>query len=612
MTNAGRLRAITLLTGIVAAGSLAFTAAPSAACKKPAGLSFHRKAGKPAGRLSWRKPRHGRWRVYRNTAIVGQTVGRSIRVAVKPGRKYVFKVRGVTRAGTLSRCTARLAERMRYFPPFRPRGLAVRKVTDYSAVLEWGRARAGDGKLAGYRVYRDGRVYRQVRRLRARVRLDGAPMVEFAVAAADTRGRVGHRSRRLRVIRGHRPPQVPGDLRVASITDSSVGLAWSASRAGSSKVVGYRVYRNGALLGQVRGLSGGGTNLAPATDYQFQVAAIDSYGYLSQNAGPVAAQTALPEPSAGYAHAFLLATTDESFRDLQRRYRQIGTVYPTYFSCSSDAAVRGRDDPLVTRWAKIRRIAVLPRFDCQRPPALHSILTDPKIRSSVISHLFHLVKDNGYQGINLDFEAGYASDQSAYTAFARELGRRLHTVGAKLSLEVSAKYNGFETTRSAFYDYAGLGAAADYVFVMNWGWHWVTSTPGAPDDLYRFTKVADYVASMPNKSRFVLGMPMFGIDWPNGGGSANPGTPLEHADVMGQLSLLGVAPTWDATQGGFHYSYRDARGTSHDVWYTNAQSVGVRMQIAKARGLGVGLWRLGREDPSIWAQPLIAPGAPWP
>jgi spore germination protein YaaH len=46
------------------------------------------------------------------------------------------------------------------------------------------------------------------------------------------------------------------------------------------------------------------------------------------------------------------------------------------------------------------------------------------------------------------------------------------------------------------------------------------------------------------------------------------------------------------------------------VWYTNASTLGVRIQIAKARGLGVGLWRLGREDPQIWANSLIAPGAP--
>ena len=42
---------------------------------------------------------------------------------------------------------------------------------------------------------------------------------------------------------------------------------------------------------------------------------------------PIAAQTttAMPPPTRASLHAFLLATTDESFVDLQRHYRQIGT-----------------------------------------------------------------------------------------------------------------------------------------------------------------------------------------------------------------------------------------------------------------------------------------------
>jgi spore germination protein YaaH len=608
-----RLRTAALVVGGAAVVSLASPAAqPAAACSKAEGLSFHRKAGKPAGRLFWRTPKHGRFRVYRNKAIVGQTLGRSIRVAVKPGRKYVFRVRGIARSGALSGCTARLEERMRYYPPFRPPGLAVRLKSKSLAVLEWGRARPGDGHLYAYRIYRNGRVFKQVKKLRARVPLGSAPTILFAVAAADTRGRVGARSRTLRVVRGHRPPGVPGNLQAGRVTDSDVDLNWTKARAGSARVVGYRIYRDDALLGQKQGLSGTATNLAPATDYQFKVAAIDSYGYLSNGAGPAAVRTSMPPPTQGSAHAFLLATTDESFRDLQRHYRQIGVLYPTYFSCGADASIRGRDDPLVTRWSQIRRIAVVPRFDCQRPEVLHTILTDRTRRLATISGLVDLVRREGYEGINLDFEAGYAGDRDAYTNFASQLARRLHAGGDKLSLEVSAKYEGFETPRSAFYDYRGLGAVADYVFVMNWGWHWVTSTSGAPDDLYRFTKVADYAATMPNKSRYVLGMPMFGMDWPNGGGPANPGKPLEHADVMGQIAAVGATPIWDAAQGGNHFWYQDPRAVWHDVWYTNAASVGLRMRMTKARGLGLGLWRLGREDPAIWDDPLIAPGATWP
>ena len=605
-------RAAALLIAAALAVPLAFAvAAPAQACKKPTDLSFKRKAGNPVGKLSW-KPR-GRYRVYRNKLIVGQVIGRSIRVAVKPGRKYVFTVRAMTRAGTLTSCVARLAERMRFFPPSRPRGLAVRNVKPRSAVLEWGRAKAGDGKLQGYRIYRGDRVYKQVKKLRVRVRLGLAPSYRFAVAAADTRGHVGARTRTIVVVRWHRPPRRPGDLRANRVTDSSVDLSWSASRPGSARIIGYRIYRNGELLGQPRGLSGSATNLAPATTYGFAVAAIDAAGYLSEPIGPAAVQTSMPPPTEGKAHAFLLATTDESFADFRRHYRQIGTVYPTYYYCGANTSVLGKDDPLVTRWAQMRKVEVMPRFDCQRPDTLHAMLNDLKKRSAVISRLLAIVRNHGYEGINLDFEAGYSYDREAYSRFAGALSRRLHQMGKKLSLEVSAKYPGFETSRSAFYDWIALGGYADYVFVMNWGWHWVTSAPGAPDDLSRFVRVADYAASMPHRSRYILGMPMFGIDWPGGGGSSNPGKPLEHQEVMAQMASVGAAPGWDPTQGGFHYTYRDSRGVFHDVWYTDATSIGLRLQLAKARGLGgVGFWRLGREDPKIWDHPLIAPGAPWP
>ncbi len=44
-------------------------------------------------------------------------------------------------------------------------------------------------------------------------------------------------------------------------------------------------------------------------------------------------QTAEPVPTHGHVQAFLLASTDQSFRDLEAHYQQIGVVYPTYFDC---------------------------------------------------------------------------------------------------------------------------------------------------------------------------------------------------------------------------------------------------------------------------------------
>jgi spore germination protein YaaH len=587
--------------------------APARVCAKAAGLSFHRQAGKHSGRLSWKTPHRGRFRVYRNGEIVGQTVGRSLRVAVKPGNAYVFEVRAVRSNGHVSPCIALLKRQMRFYPPFTPRNLGVRSVRDTGATLEWTRARRGDGRINGYRVYRDGAVYRQVKKLTLRIRLTTPKVHTFAVAAADTQGHVSRLSRAVRVRNGHHGPGAPGALRVGAVTDSKVGLHWSASRRGSSRVVGYRVYRDGKPLTQVKGLASDISNLAPATPYTFSVAGVDTLGYVGRATRPASIRTAMPPPSTGHLHAFLLATTGESFRDLQRHYQQIGTLYPTYYDCyARDRPIKGVDDPLVTRWAQMRQIAVMPRFDCQWPDTIHKMLTDGPMKAATIAALVDLTRTYNYDGLNLDLESGYATDRVALTGFVAELASQLHALGKRVSVDVSAKYYATTTGRSGFYDYPGLSAVADTVFVMNWGWHWTTSAPGAIDDMHYFVPVADYVATMPNKSRFVLGMGLFGIDWPNGGGSSNRGTALEYADLIATLSRNGVTPEYDSSQGAWHGVYWDADGARHDVWYSDASTVSARINIVKSRGLGLGFWKLGTEDQGLWNEPLIAPGTAWP
>jgi spore germination protein YaaH len=497
-----------------------------------------------------------------------------------------------------------------YRAPSRPSGLAIADVRHGSARLVWSRGTPGDAPVAGYRVYRDGRSYRRVRGTSLRIRVGRAHA--YRVAAADTGGHVSRKSNPVRVLRGHRAPGRPGRLR-ARVTTSRVRLSWSRSARGSGRISGYRIYRSGVLVRQVRGLRGSDRNLASATRYRYTVAAIDTQGYLGASTARVSVSTRKPPPTAGHAHVFMLASTGESFRDLQRHYRQIGTLYPTYFECrSSDGEIIGSEDSLVTRWAQLREIQVLPRFDCQRPAALHSILTDPALRAATVAGLADLVRRHSYDGINIDFENGAAADRDALSAFVAELTARLHALGKRLTVEVSAKFQHTTTGRSGFYDYEALSAVADHVFVMNWGWHWSTSTPGAPDDMEMSRLVADYVASMPNRPRFVLGTNMYGLDWPAGGGPSHTAAALEHADVQALLARYGATPALDPVSDSWSFAYTDAAGVPHEVWYPDAATIARRVQLARDRGLGIGFWRLGEEDQGVWADPQIAAGASWP
>jgi spore germination protein YaaH len=604
----------------VTALAIALPRAPAAegasvcAQKTPTQLKFARQAGKRHGRLSWhaRRAARGRFRVLRNGAIVGQTHGRSMRVAVRPGNQYVFSVSPLNASGSVSNCAGELAQTLRWYPPFRVRHVSVKRVRKLRATLSWAKVRRGDGRLAGYRVYRDGIVYRQVKPRRRSVPVRVTPgMHVFRVIAADTRGAMGQPSRTVRVRVRHSAPTVPGPLRVGKVSDTTVELGWGGSRKRSSPIAGYRIFRNGVPIAQVSALTTEVGNLAPATGYRFSVAAVDRWGYLSRST-TAQTTTAMPPPTQGNLHAFLLATTDESFVDLQRHYRQVGTVYPTYFDCRrSDAGIIGKDDPLVTRWAQMRRIAVLPRFNCQHGPTLNTMLRNPSVREATMANLTALVQQHGYDGINLDFEAGFETDRDVLTTFVAELGRRLHALGKRLTVEVSAKFYATQTGRSGFYDYPQLGRAADHVFVMAWGWHWRVSGPGPLDTLENVLKVANYVNTMPNKQRFVLGMPLYGADWPWSGGPSNPSTPREYAELAGIARSHGATPRLDANSYTWTFNYAEG-GVPHEVWFGDATTVSRRIRVARVRGLGLGFWRLGSEDQRIWEDPQIAPGTVWP
>src|SRR5687767_13935358 len=106
---------------------------------------------------------------------------------------------------------------------------------------------------------------------------------------------------------------------------------------------------------------------------------------------------------------------------------------------------------------------------------------------------------------------------------------------------------------------------------------------------------------MPNKSRFVLGMPLYGMDWKNSGGTANPAAVWEYDDVMRIAAQRGVTPAYDAATDSMRFSYTDEQGAPHEMWFSDAITRATRIQLARDNGLGVGFWRLGREDQRVWA-----------
>ena len=101
-------------------------------------------------------------------------------------------------------------------------------------------------------------------------------------------------------------------------------------------------------------------------------------------------------------------------------------------------------------------------------------------RAAHVAALVDLVTANGFDGIDLDYEAmnfgGTATDKASarngFVTLVRELGAALDRQGRLLSVTVGARTRVDDPNWSVF-DYAGIGPAADRFRIMtSYDYHW--------------------------------------------------------------------------------------------------------------------------------------------
>jgi spore germination protein YaaH len=590
-------------------GTLVRPHAAGAPPSMPEGLSAADVSGTEATVL-WLPSRAGAaplagYRVYRDGTLVAQTASNSIRLThLNFPQTYTITVAAVDSDGAESARSGSLKLTTAHAAPTPPSLLSAVSVSDTSVTLSWQAGTAPGGTVDGYLLEEDGEPVGFVDAQIATVAVASSRRYTFTVRTRDSAGYLSAPTPELVVLTTHTPPPPPQDVTASAITSSSAQISWQPSTAVSGNIVGYRLFRNDIPVGESDSTERTLENLAAASEYSITVSAVDSLGAVSEPSQPLVLQTADPPPTHGTAQAFLLSSTDESFEDLEAHYQQIGVVYPTYFECGPGGTIEGGDVPLITHWAMLRKVEVLPRVNCLNVSAEEAILNQPSVRQQTIERLAEYCRTYGYSGIQIDFENAPPNDREPFTTFITMLAERLHGQGDKLSTVVTAKYWNVPTGRAAMYNDAALSGPSDYMLVMDWGYHWVTSGPGSIDEYNWFSQVAKYTATMPNLHKFVLAMPLYGVDWPNGGGPSNPGTALQYSEIVSLTESLGITPEWEGSSQSPHFSYT-SNGVNHQVWYVNRHSLEIRANLANSLGLKLGLWRLGKEDQTIWQLPLL-------
>ena len=298
---------------------------------------------------------------------------------------------------------------------------------------------------------------------------------------------------------------------------------------------------------------------------------------------------------------------------------QISIASPQVFSMDSLGVIWGGVDARVVAKArsagvKLIPLVVNPGFD---QSTIHRVLTLPDVRARAIRNLADLCREQGFDGIQFDFENINIADRDAFSSFARASADALHHVGCSLSAAVVPRTSDFpgptqfhrwifENWRGA-YDYAALASSLDFISFMTYAQHTGGTTPGPVAGFVWMENALRFLLSLGVPAQKIsLGIPSYSDWWyPTfdvrpGIGERMVGGDISYATAKGILARHAVQPIWDERQKSA-YAFWEDDGVNEFLFLEDARSFVAKMSlVSKYKLRGYSVWVLGTEDPATW------------
>ncbi|MEW6171740.1 MAG: glycosyl hydrolase family 18 protein [Bacillota bacterium] len=313
-----------------------------------------------------------------------------------------------------------------------------------------------------------------------------------------------------------------------------------------------------------------------------------------------------PPPPAPLRHVLGYYTVDypgdvDSFNSLNAYGNRINSIATFTFLVDGSGNVTGttpRDGVDAAASKGITPLALIHNYrgGSFNATDAHNLLSSSANRQKLIQNMISILKTEGYKGVNIDLENVPPSDRSCYSALLQEFKSALEPLGFLTTVSIPAKTADLPTAAwSGAFDYAAIGASADWVQIMTYDEHWFGGTPGPIASLPWVENVIKYAVSVIPKEKILLGIPTYGYDW-----TSSTTSIVNYKSVGSLINNYNVQPQWDSTTGAPYFYYYAGR-VKHEVWYENADSARLKFDLVNKYGLmGIGIWHLGYEDGTFW------------
>jgi spore germination protein YaaH len=337
-------------------------------------------------------------------------------------------------------------------------------------------------------------------------------------------------------------------------------------------------------------------------------------------------------------------------------------VNPFVYALKSDGTILDQGPMSTSTWqmlvgaAQAQNVRVIPTIMTGSGDLLHALLSNSKKRITLEKTIVALVKQNNYDGIDIDFEGKHAADKTYFSTFLKGLYQRMGNKFVMCSIEArtptDARYYGTTVPPDAeIYanDLTAINKYCDRVRVMTYDQQGIdlqlaavaasSSTLYAPvADPAWVEKVINLMSTSIKKSKIEIGIPTYGYEYAVTAYAGNQyvydilwtfnplyalqvaqkygvtparapwgemtishikdagaTTTVPIADSLFVANAAAVAASQYASSTNSHVDFR------YLVW-PDAQSIADKIALAKRLGVrGVAIFKFdGGEDPGIW------------
>ncbi len=276
------------------------------------------------------------------------------------------------------------------------------------------------------------------------------------------------------------------------------------------------------------------------------------------------------------------------------RIREDGTLEPINDNAAINAAYAENAVPMmsITNFTSTELGANL----------AHVVLSSPNIQDRLIDNIIGVLREKGYQGVNIDFENVLPQDRELYNGFLQRTVNRLHPLGYFVSTALAPKTGPAQAgLLYEAHDYEAHGRIADFVVLMTYEWGYRLGPPQAISPLNRIKEVLDYAVSVIPRNKIFFGFQLYARDWLLPHVQGQQAETFSMQEAINRAVRYGAVIQYDPVTQSPFFRYTDLQGRRHEVWFEDARSAQAKFDTVKEYGLrGISYWALGYPFPQNW------------